>query len=112
MHDSDAVGGIEFEDLVEAHQVERDAAMKGDGAADIADSGTLGGDGDLMGVGVAQDFGDFSGVVGADDDSGRGGGEPFVGAMGGEIGFGGGDAISADEGGEGRGEVRHGDRGD
>jgi hypothetical protein len=62
--------------------------MEGDGAADVTDAGALGGDGDLMGVGVAEDFGDFSGVVGADDDVGRGGGEPFVGAVGGAKGNG------------------------
>jgi hypothetical protein len=71
--------------LVEAHQVEGDAAVERDGAADVADAGALGGNGDLMGVGVAEDFGDFSGVVGADDDGGWGGGEPFVGAVAGVV---------------------------
>ena len=111
LDDGDSVCGVEFEDLVEAHQVEGDAAVEGDGAADVADAGALGGDGDLMGVGVAEDFGDFSGVVGADDDGGWGGGEPFVGAVGGDVGGGGGDAVGADEGGEGGGEVGHGEKG-
>ena len=111
LDDGDAVSGVEFEDLVEAHQVESDAAVEGNGAADVTDAGALGGDRDLMGGGVAEDFGDFSGVVGADNDVGRGGGEPFVGAVGGEVGGGGGDAVGADEGGEGGGEVGHGGQG-
>ena len=56
LHDRDAVVGVEFEDLIQGHQVERDAAMQRHRPADIPDPRPLRCHGDAVGIGVAQDF--------------------------------------------------------
>ena len=99
-NDRDAVGGVNLLDAVHAPQRQGDATLQRHATADVTDAGALRRHRHAMRIGVAQHGGDVLGRGGVHDHLRRVGREPFVGAMGGEVGGRGRHSVGSEQGGK------------